>query len=567
MSPPRWITGAAFLACGLFALFVWPTPWSAERRIVAWLDDDVATLDEVVFGDWFVPPHLPGLRPGLSVGQHPLWVEGRSSRITGARTYRAWRTVDQPDAWAEVQRLAKERGGPWVGLNSPCARHPLWTDMLCVESVLVRPRTLPGAQARLAAGTFGTLRATPTLVHDAAAGRVGGRVLLENRADLPCLVSDAFWLARGDRLLAPLRSTDGATAWLLEPGASRELSLTSAGVEDLGDALGDNWSVVHLVQGWSWGSEAAVAGTPEPWVESGAPPLPDPVRAGFELARAGDHEASVAELERAVATDLDPAIAAEVWMRLGNGYLHRMDRVNAIEAYRVALGYDPHDHATRRNLAVTLHLEGRRSEAMVEANRLRTRAAGTPLAWWARSLAAQMTAPPPEALARLRGELGTINGSLEASPNDLELLLERARLRVEVGDVDGAFQDLDRAVESLGEGTPRRETSARVYFQRGRAHGMRARVADALVDLDVAANLTPEDPEPALWAAYFLELRGDLPGALEAYDEAHRRAPDRADVVGLRAHARAALGDEPGRAADLARARELAHRAFRGGIR
>ncbi len=150
----------------------------------------------------------------------------------------------------------------------------------------------------------------------------------------------------------------------------------------------------------------------------------------------------------------------------------------------------------------------------------------------------QATSPlPSSSLAKVYG------GSLE-SP---EALINRANKRAVTGDIDGAIEDFNEAIQI----NPAKATA---YFNRGFLHNTVGRFEQAILDFSEAIQLLPDYDE-----AYFHRAMGraqleDLQGAVDDFSQALRINPFCIKAYYKRAEVLAELGDQQGALADYSQA-------------
>jgi tetratricopeptide (TPR) repeat protein len=127
-----------------------------------------------------------------------------------------------------------------------------------------------------------------------------------------------------------------------------------------------------------------------------------------------------------------------------------------------------------------------------------------------------------------------LDRALAQRPGYAEALLLRGKIRQELGDVAGALQDFDSAIDSDGR-------IAETYYRRGQLYLQDNRIGAAQDDLRRAVSLQNNFPEAHYWLgrAYFAE--GDFAAALDSFDTALAQRPDLADAQSYRDQARARL--------------------------
>ncbi|WP_148219329.1 tetratricopeptide repeat protein [Azospirillum sp. B510] len=111
------------------------------------------------------------------------------------------------------------------------------------------------------------------------------------------------------------------------------------------------------------------------------------------------------------------------------------------------------------------------------------------------------------------------SAALEKTPDDIDLLIDRAFARAEGERFWDAIADLDAALAR----DPRR---ADAYLYRASAHKALSNYRQALADIDSALELKPGDPEAILLRGNVKALGGNLPAARDDWALARRVAPD-----------------------------------------
>ncbi|MEP3072031.1 tetratricopeptide repeat protein [Maricaulis sp.] len=210
---------------------------------------------------------------------------------------------------------------------------------------------------------------------------------------------------------------------------------------------------------------------------------PDDVEAlhlrGIARGHLGQFEAGAVDLEYAAEHHTQPHA---VLSNLGNLHRRAGDLARAVEAYRAALARAPDFIDARLNLAISLLDLGRSADAEAEFEAVLSR--------------------QPEHSAALNG-LGN--------------LYSRS------GDNTAAIDFYTRAIEA----NPR---PAMPYVNRGGARRSERRYTESLADLDTACRLAPGLAEGHFQRGHTLRMLGRSFEAREAYWEASRLTPDRADI-------------------------------------
>ena len=294
-----------------------------------------------------------------------------------------------------------------------------------------------------------------------------------------------------------------------------------------------------------------------------------------------EHRLEAAAEEAEAAARLDPswahphAMLGAIRARLGDG-------VGALEALGQALTLDPDDQLTLLNRANLLMLAGELPRAEADLTRA-------------------LELDPRSSRAHvIRGLMGTQRGELEAAlsdferaigldPSNGEAYLHRAVLRLMTGrEVAGARQDLDLAVQ-YGGGAQALANRGAIREREGDLEGavedleravaedprcllavanrgvVRDRLGDlvgALQDLDAALRLDPSYVQARINRSGVRRRLGDFAGALEDAEEALRRAPGLPRALADRAMALAGLGQEEEGLRELDRALERDPRLF-----
>ncbi|MCI0340069.1 MAG: tetratricopeptide repeat protein [Planctomycetales bacterium] len=150
----------------------------------------------------------------------------------------------------------------------------------------------------------------------------------------------------------------------------------------------------------------------------------------------------------------------------------------------------------------------------------------------------------------LRRELGDLDGAREdldlavrALPAEPGPRFNRASLRILRGDLRGALEDYDAVLL-------RDPRDARALASRGVVRKDLGDVAGALGDFDGALAVEPGDVRALSNRGAMRRALGDLRGALADYDEALRRQPDDPDALYNRGNLRRTLGDARGALGD-----------------
>jgi tetratricopeptide (TPR) repeat protein len=189
---------------------------------------------------------------------------------------------------------------------------------------------------------------------------------------------------------------------------------------------------------------------------------------------------------------------------------------NAVEALATAdaaLRVDPTDTVALVNRSGALRGLGRYDEALADAERAIEREPGNPGSLHAKSAALASLGRLHEAVELLGTEL-ELHESLEADPRaTAHVLMDRARMRDELGDPGGASIDLEAAVTADPE-------NPRGYQARAAFRSRHVLPQEAAVDLEHASRLAPLDP--GVWAdlGAVLQEAGERVRARAALDRA-----------------------------------------------
>ncbi len=146
--------------------------------------------------------------------------------------------------------------------------------------------------------------------------------------------------------------------------------------------------------------------------------------------------------------------------------------------------------------------------------------------------------------------LEELDAAFEAAPGDVEVLLQRARLREQVGDGEAALADANRALAMEPNSLRGLLTRGELYLKRG--------VWDAVVqDATKALKRAPGNPDALRIQGKALLASGKPDRALSSFDTLIRSNPGRPDGYLGRAEARMALKNYGAAAADVAKALSL----------
>ncbi|MCA8923738.1 MAG: tetratricopeptide repeat protein [Planctomycetes bacterium] len=151
---------------------------------------------------------------------------------------------------------------------------------------------------------------------------------------------------------------------------------------------------------------------------------------------------------------------------------------------------------------IAAHWLRERTRALVHLDRAATANADDPLTWGYRGVTLWLEDRPQEALADL-------DEALRLDPGYRVARVTRAQVRAELGDTQGALDD-------LGEGLARDPTNRRCLEVRGGLLSDLERHAEAKADYERLAALAPEDAWPWRQLTHARASLGDFPGAYEA---------------------------------------------------
>lgn len=151
------------------------------------------------------------------------------------------------------------------------------------------------------------------------------------------------------------------------------------------------------------------------------------------------------------------------------------------------------------------------------------------------------------------GVLADYNKIIELIPSALGvevIYTNRSMLRLDRKDIDGALEDLNKAVSI----NPR---VAEIYNGRAIARLQKGDLDGALADYEKAIDLKPSLPSAFMGRGYFRYQKKDFDGALSDLSKAIELKPDYADAYVDRGLVRGLRGDIPGAIADIRKGSEL----------
>jgi tetratricopeptide (TPR) repeat protein len=150
--------------------------------------------------------------------------------------------------------------------------------------------------------------------------------------------------------------------------------------------------------------------------------------------------------------------------------------------------------------------------------------------------------------------LVVLNKAFDLDPNNLSVLLMRASVHQELGELDLALEDVDRALKHPGIAA---ETRSRVKkFQAMLLAGSK-HVGDAINVLKELQKDSPEDITVVLQLGTFYSSEEEHEKAVEAYSKVLEKEPQNKVALRLRGDAYLSLGKHAEAIADLEKAAEL----------
>ena len=304
-----------------------------------------------------------------------------------------------------------------------------------------------------------------------------------------------------------------------------------------------------------------------------------------ERAQAGDNEAALAEIERALGLDRDVPVLHLLRIQL----LANMGRTDdLLAAHREVIDVYPEEVAYRqiyvRSLVASGDLAGARAQleeiarlspgnvdAMLDVVRIDNRIGGTAAAGatfrkfvdanpdnvdlkfrfadflrgekdfaGAEAIYAAFASEKDQSLAfraknqiaglrLLEGKIdegkAIVDEILAADPRNTEALIKRASLKIEAGDNDGAILDLRVAIEDQPDSTPAKVLMATAFERKGDIEFAKSQMAQAVVD-------SKNDPNASNLFAKLLMRTGDVERAEQVLNDSLAIAPN--DVENLK---------------------------------
>ena len=318
------------------------------------------------------------------------------------------------------------------------------------------------------------------------------------------------------------------------------------------------------------------AGSPLAWRAWRARAAEAHVARGIALARAGELDAALAALERAL--EVSPSSSRALVRRA----ILRLDLRHDVEGARrdlAALREQGPLDSLGLSLSGWLHvLDGDEDAACADLDRAIALASTEALPYAQRGV--------------LRLNRGDAAGAVRDLDRALELahvadagvLLTRSRARVALGDFQGGLEDARRAQELAPglaplwnqsglalKGLGQDEAALREFdraleldpradhalYNRARLRHRMGHKAGARADLDRLLELEPLVAETRLARGVLLMEEGDFRAGLADLERAVELSPNDPEIRAFRGKARVVLGDEPGGVADIERALEL----------
>ncbi|MEU5594464.1 tetratricopeptide repeat protein [Streptomyces sp. NPDC020298] len=262
---------------------------------------------------------------------------------------------------------------------------------------------------------------------------------------------------------------------------------------------------------------------------------------GVELARAGGHEAALAEYDRA--TELEPEFAPAYYNR-GLAHQRLGDFPASVAAFDRANELVPDSSRILAGRGKTHWRAGRFEEAIADCDRA---IALDPTD----SASLAYRAVCRHALGRYDEALADFDRALSLDEDETWTLVRRSRLRRVRGEWDDAFADLDRAVRLLPD-------AAWVASERGDAYRLAGRYEEAVTELGRAVSLTPDYSSALASRGVSYYNLGRSEEALADLARAVESAPRYAWALGWLARVKRRLGDQQGMLEALRRAAEAA---------
>jgi tetratricopeptide (TPR) repeat protein len=138
--------------------------------------------------------------------------------------------------------------------------------------------------------------------------------------------------------------------------------------------------------------------------------------------------------------------------------------------------------------------------------------------------------------ANVNRAIADYSAATELDPGMCDAYLERARVRAQQGDIDGAERDYAKAIECCPE-------SAVTYQERGSLREAQRNYDDALHDYDQAVDRSPDDPQLRVIRGHLLIELGEIERARFDYDAALKADPGNPWAYRGRAQASMIRGD------------------------
>ena len=227
----------------------------------------------------------------------------------------------------------------------------------------------------------------------------------------------------------------------------------------------------------------------------------------------------------------------------GDILLRRGDAAAALTSLELALRLDASSGEAWATLALAHVALGKLTEAEQCIQRARERSGHGLALWLAQARFHMARGEFPPALRALDEGLGRLS-------DNVDLLALRSQVRARMGDLAGAEADLGEIIA--------RSPSPVAFCERGILRRWLGDLKGAREDLDRAVELYPADPRSLAERSRVRLEQGDLTGALADAEQSLSSFPAQAQALNVRGRVRLARGERKAGAADLERALELA---------